>query len=211
MATIPLRDIGDRTHGPGKAAVRMLDFALRRFMRVEEYCRRPDCVFRIALVRSPEEIRLADGTFVRRGDPVGDLHYWNEHMPAMPEGKPALAWALAADRTVRQSLRELAEFVASDPRYRDVQAFTGEMGGMPIRGARRLASAGGRYGFESRPVAPPHGLTGRLRRWGENRLLRLLAWAYNPGSLRRRGASPAHCRLWMSRESLLSRYGPADI
>ena len=61
---------------------------------------------------------------------------------------------------MRDSLRELAEFVESDPRYRDVWAFTGEMGGVPIRGAQRLASVGGRYGFESRLVEPPHGLAG---------------------------------------------------
>jgi hypothetical protein len=213
MATIPLLEDGERVRGIGlgKAVVRLLDFALRRFMGIREYCRQPDCVFRIALVHSPDEVRLADGTLVRRGDLVGDLHYWNEHMPALPEGKPALAWALAADRAVRRSLRELVEFVEHDPRYREVRAFTGEMGGLPIRGARRLASAGGRYGFESRPVEPPHGPAGRLRRWGEDVLLLLLAWGFNPASLWRRGARPARCRLWMSREMLLSRYGCADV
>ena len=186
----------------------MLDFALRRFMRIEEYCARPDCLFRIALVYSPEDVRLADGTLLRRGDPVGDLHYWNEHMPALDEGKPALAWALAADRAVRRSLRELARFVDSDPRYREVRAITGEMGGMPTHGARMLAAVGSRLGFEVRPVGPPGGPAGRLRRWGENMLLRLLAWGYNPASLRRPGARPARCRLWMSRQTLLARYGP---
>jgi hypothetical protein len=179
-------------------------------MRIEEYCQRPDCVFRISLLHSPEEVHLADGALVHRGDLVGDLHYWNEHMPALPEGKPALAWALAADRAVRDSLRELAKSIESDPRYREVRAFTGEMGGMPRRGARKLEKSGSRYGFESRPVEPPRGLVGRLRRWGEDMLLRLLAWGYNPVSLWRRGASPARCRLWMSREALLSRYGRAD-
>ena len=131
---------------------------------------------------------MADGALVRRGDPVGELHYWNEHMPALAERKPALAWALAADRAVRRSLRELAEFVESDPRYREVRAITGEMGGLPIHGARMLAAAGSRLGFEPRPVEPPRGPAGRLRRWGEDMLLRLLAWGYNPVSLRRRGA-----------------------
>ncbi len=151
---------------------------------------------------------MADGALVRRGDPVGDLHYWNEYMPSLAEGKPALAWALAVDRAVRRPLRELAEFVESDPRYRGIQAITGEMGGLPVHGARMLAAAGSRLGFESRPVEPPRGPAGRLRRWGEDVMLRLLAWGYNPVSLRRRGARPARCRLWMSREALLSRYGP---
>ncbi len=110
MATLPLLKTAGRARqgGPGKAAVRFLDFILRRFMGIEEYCRRPDCLFRIALVRCPEEVRLADGTLVPLGDPVGDLHYWNEHMPSLADGKPALAWALAADRKVRRSLGELA-------------------------------------------------------------------------------------------------------
>ena len=128
---------------------------------------------------------MADGTLVRRGEPVGDLHYWNEHMPSLAEGKPALAWALAVDRAVRRSLRELAAFVESDPRYRRSPGDhrrNGRHAGS--RGANAGVGGGRRYGFESRPVEPPRGLAGRLRRWGEDMLLRLLAFAYNPASLR---------------------------
>jgi YkoP-like protein len=190
----------------GAAAVRGLDYGLRRLQGIEEYSRREDCIFRIALARASEEIRLADGTHVRRGEPVGELHYWNEHVPRLDEGRPALAWALAADRAVRRSLEALAEFVEAEPRFRGVQAFGGVMCGLPVRGAPSLATTGRRYGFEAGPADPPRGLAGRLHRAGEDILIRLLAWAYNPSSLRG-GAAPARCKVWISRKGLLARYG----
>ena len=151
---------------------------------IEEFVSDPIVCF-ASRWRGPKEVRLADGTHIRRGELFGELHYWNEHMPSLAEGKPALAWALTADHAVRQSLHFLAEFVETDPRYRQVQVFGGEMGGMPVRGMRMLASGGRRYGFEARPDDPPRSLAGRLRRWGEDMLLRLLAFAYNPASLAR--------------------------
>ena len=190
----------------GAGAVRQLDRFLRRVEGIEEFSRREDCIFRIGLVRASGEFRLADGTHVRRGDPVGELHYWNEHAPRFGDGRPALAWALAADRAVRQSLRALAEFVEREPRYRSVRAFGGVMCGLPVRGAPSLSATVRRYGFETWPFEPPRSLAGRLHLVGENMLVRLLAWAYNPGSLHA-GAAPARCNFWISRPALLARYG----
>ena len=62
------------------------------------------------------------------------------------------------------------------------------MCGLPIHGAPSLAVTGRRYGFETRPIGPPHGLARRLHRWGEDMLVRMLAWTFNPGSLRDAGA-----------------------
>ena len=188
----------------GRAAVRGLDRGLRRLEGVEEFCRRKDCIFRIALVRRREEVRLIDGTHVRRGDPVGEIHYWNEHVPRLGEGRSALAWALAADRAVRRSLQALAAFAESDSRYQNVQVFGGVMCGLPIHGVAesgrhraplRLRDAAHRT--SARPGALPAPLGRRYA--GPH-----VGVDVQP---RQPAPMPARCEIRISRKVLLSRYG----
>jgi ceramide glucosyltransferase len=195
-----------RSFRPLAAPVRLLDRCLRRLFHIEEYSRSVDCMFRVALTPAPEDLRLADGTHVRRGEPIGELHYCNEHVPSLAEGQPAVAWAIAADHVVKHSLQELAAFAGANPSFRGARAFGGLMTGLSPQGESVLAKMGRRYGFETGLVEPPRTWLGRLHRGGEDVLICQLAWAYNPTSLR--GAAPARRRCWISRKALLARYSP---
>lgn len=85
-----------------------LDAYLRRQYGIIEFTARTDCILRVAPAVAPRALTLSDGTSIRPGDPLLDLHLWNEHVPAIPPGGVTLRWATAAARCARNSLRTLA-------------------------------------------------------------------------------------------------------
>lgn len=188
-----------------RAAVKGLDFLLRRCYGIHEFSRHPDCVARLALARSPRELTLSDGTRIARGEIVGDLHLWNERVPPMPSGGPDLAWGLGFQRKLSRSLAELAAYVEVDPRYKGVRAFRA-VGSFMAGGA--LAALARRLGFEvvrdERPPSPWR----RFAEFWENAFNLALVWAYNAPSLRTRHLPGLkRVQLWIPRRTLIDKYG----
>ena len=91
-----------------EAFVHQLDPMLRRAHRVQEFTQDPQCVLRVALGFSNRDLQLSDGTWIRRGDPIVELHLWNERIPRMPPEGPDLAWSLRFYRRLVASLRLVA-------------------------------------------------------------------------------------------------------
>ena len=92
-----------------------LDRWLRRWHGVYEFTAHRDCLFRAERCLAEESLLLCDGVRVRRGDPLLKVHLWNEHMPAMGQDGPTIAWARRASRAVDTSLRELAPATGAGP------------------------------------------------------------------------------------------------
>ncbi len=178
-----------------------LDAHLRRRYGIVEFTASPDCILRIAPSVAPRTLSLSDGTHVREGDKLLDIHLWNEHVPTIPPGGATLRWAASAARCARASLRALAtaaqtgsvpEFVA----LRGCLRFDGRLLEAPFTG----------LGFDTiaeNPASPSEW----LRELGETCLVGMLLWAFNPAAL-------GHARLirprrfvWMSRARLLQRHG----
>ena len=66
---------------PIRALVVGLDEWLRRQNGMLEYSDSPDCMLRVVRRRAECEMTLSDGVVVVRGDPILDLHFWNERIP----------------------------------------------------------------------------------------------------------------------------------
>ncbi|MFQ5520710.1 MAG: hypothetical protein ACE5FK_04880 [Candidatus Methylomirabilia bacterium] len=140
-------------------------------------------------------VRLADGSEIRRRDPIGIIHLHNEHVAKLhDEGGGQHAGALRLRRAFVASLGRLARQVEKTDRYSRVKAFTA---------TTILHAATQRVGFESRPLPS--------RTW--SRLVaayqRALVAHLSPlGPLR---VTPRRFRdaraIWISRETLLRRYG----
>ena len=182
-----------------------LDRWLCRRFGIYEYSARADCLFRAELTRADEPVVLCDGQRVEVGDPLLELHLWNEHVPPMGQ-RPSVAWGRRTARVMGASLRELACHVAESPDCHAVIALRAQMRLRTGRQSAQLASIFHRFGFEAvarRRTERP----GSLRVFGENILVALLMLAANPVSLRSGFVRRDITRVMISREAFLRRYG----
>lgn len=99
---------------PARALVRAFDRFLSRCYGIHPFSNDPDCLLRLGLARARKQVVLKDGTTVRPGDLVGDLHLWNDRIPSMPPAGANLAWGLGFQRRLRRSLELLAERVEAE-------------------------------------------------------------------------------------------------
>jgi hypothetical protein len=184
------------------AAVRCLELVLRRRGKVYEYTTDANCVFRIGPGIAEDNLTFADGT--RPADVILDLHFWNEHLPAIPREGPRISWGLAMHGRVLHSLTLLAAHLEGDA-YPEVKAIRGEAALGSRVGRRQMCRVAKRYGFELFQGAPP--LRRRFRFFWENFLIWGLIWTFNRGGLRRKRLMKERFELWMSRDELVRRHG----
>jgi ceramide glucosyltransferase len=196
--------------GPLAAAVRRLDAHLRKQQKVFEFTDDPRCILRVSVEPSPVGFTMADGTEVRPGDPLGVLHLWNEQLPIIPRTGPDLLWANKMRSQIRRSLAELANAVEKEPRLRLAKAFGGTALFVSRNGEEQIARFAGRYGFDFVPDTRRPTLWDRLHALGQNMLVLMLQWAFNPGGLRGKRLMLPREPLWISRQVLLSRHGATD-
>jgi hypothetical protein len=184
-----------------------LDRWLRRWHGIYEYTAHRDCLFRVERCLADESLLLADGTRVRRGDPVLKIHLWNEHMPVMRQDGPTIAWARRASRAIQTSLRELARHMAQCSDLDPVVAICADMRLAPTKQCAQLTRIVSRYGFEAAKDSRV-GRPGPLRLIGENILMMMLVLATNPIAFRPAVLRRGHARVIMSRAKLLRLYRP---
>lgn len=197
---------------PLRLLVLALDALLRRVQGIYEFSQKPDCIVRIARRHSRTSRTLSDGTVVRPGDLIIELHFWNEHIPRIGGAGPDLAWGLAFYRRMRGTLVELARHVSTSPDLSTAVAFyavlTVPLAAEGPQYARLLRSLG--FDFNSPP--PLRGRWQRLRNCLELGYNGLLVWAFQPNSLRDRQFLGAfRAELWISRTALLARYGKSLV
>jgi hypothetical protein len=134
---------------------------------------------------------LADGTPMRRGDRVAELHLQNRlGVRLMQQGDQ---WKFLA--ALRKDFRALAEWMASDPALADVRA---------IWGTTILSRAAPRFGFMVRARPPT------LLRWLERFFLQGLLVIFSQEGIDRlkhgKVLRQYPQEVWMSRAQLLQRY-----
>jgi len=189
----------------GRAAVYGLDILVRRAYHVWEFTQDENCILRIALGKSAKDMTLSDGTRIQKGEVVGELHFWNEHLPRMEKEGPSLEWALKSYRLWRASLKKLAAYLENDPQFENVRAFRGESA--LLKDVLEGSALFERLGFD----LVRRDRTSVLKRFGEfweNLYTWWLIWTFNPGSLRSKKLSRMErAQIWISRQALLEKYG----
>ncbi len=186
-------------------AVFRLDRWLRQRNGIFEYSAEQRCLFRLERACADQAMALADGTRIRAGDPILKLHLWNEHVPAMGQQGPTVAWARQVSRAIEASLRELARYWAQHPELDDVQLICGEMHLGTAQQCAQLARILARYGFEALAESAS-GCSPALRRLGDQILIFMLILVTNPVALRNTIVRRYRTRIVLSRVTLARRY-----
>jgi ceramide glucosyltransferase len=188
--------------------VRLIDHILVRLYHIFEFNQEDRCLLRLSVSSSERAHTLSDGTCIQTGEPLGELHFWNEHIPPMPRNGPDLAWAITFNRQALYSLAQLAVFIEQNPRFDQIKAFRGD----PPFGSRfsqvQLEVLAGRWGFDVITRQEPGGALGRFAEFWEDVYAFGLLWAFNPASIQGKGFNGIkHDQLWISRDTLLDKYG----
>lgn len=184
-------------------AVFSLDRILRWRCGVYEFSTNPRCLFRIGPSHAEQSWQLADGTEIRAGDRILELHLWNEHMPAMGRGGPTVAWARQVSGRIQSSLAELARYIDETPEMHDVVAICADMHLGSRQRREQLGRIVARYGFVTVETCARIGAVHRL---GKLILICLLVLATNPAALRSTILRRQHTRLLLARTTLERLY-----
>ncbi len=134
-------------------------------------------------------VHLPDGTVVRPGDPIAEIHFWNDHIARRREAEAgAVTWHLVRD--FRADLGTLAQAMARREIAPRAKA---------VYGAGPIAPAAARFGFFVRPLPPG------LRRSALTGWQHMIRRAFRPpGVVQHTDAETSE--LWMSRAELLRRF-----
>lgn len=187
-------------------AVGSADTLLRRCHGVREFTGKRTCLFRIAVRRAAHETALSCGRTIRSGDPIIELHLWNEHFLRIPPDGPNLAWAKMMRRRFQDSLGDLAIHIDECTALGDAAAVCG-CGGIAYDGnGGKIIRFMQKFGFEVFPC-PQRSAGGRLVDFFCDFWVFLLVCAFNPRSARTDLLFRRRCELWMSREMLSRRFG----
>jgi hypothetical protein len=184
-----------------------LDILLRRWYAITEYSVENKCIFRIQLAEIGDIVRLADGTLVRPGDRIIDLHLWNEHLPRLPAEGATVKWALEMRRCLEVSLRELAAYLSVHQEFRDVRVLRGHIKLCVSEQCEQMARLCYRLGFEVAAVREPGSLIERLHGFGQNILISLMVLALNAVAIRADTLRRTTLNAYLSRKQLMSSFG----
>lgn len=188
-------------------AVRAWDRLLRQGMGVFDYTSEPRAFLRLQLTRARHPVQLADGTHVRRGEPVAEIHFHNERLPPLAPAGADLAWGLEFSRGLLVSLRELQVYLAARPELTSVRLVRGRVGFVEqghLESTRALAA---RFGLEFVARPAPGRRFWRASFW-ENLGTWIMVWTYNPASLEQKHFSRLlNAQVLISRAALDERYG----
>ena len=192
-------------------AVFGFDRWLRQRQGVYEYSDDPLCMFRVQRGQADCNVCLSDGTRVRKGDPVLNLHLWNEHVPAIGPKGISMNWAREMTRRVELSMCALARHLKWTRGLDDIVAIRGDMRLGTAQQSDQLARVASHYGFE--PAGPGHAVfgPGMLKLLAENIFICFLVLATNPAALRFPVLRRSHKLVYLSRAALETRYAPAAM
>jgi len=196
-------------YGALRQAILGLDRLLRCYYGVRTFSDDPACLLRIASGVVTAPVRLVDGARLATGDPILELHLWNEQLPRH-RGGGGLGWAARFRAMLDHSLRLPATEIATNPALADMRALRANTAFVTPGRGDNLARIATLYGFAA-PLDGGDGSAPRRRHLGEDLLVWGLALACNPLSLRTKSLRRARHELWISRDDLLRRYGAAPL
>ncbi|HJT07310.1 MAG TPA: hypothetical protein VJ747_10305 [Stellaceae bacterium] len=187
--------------------VRGVDALLRQRQHIREFTADNECLFRVAVAEARASLHLSDETFVRLGDPILELHFWNEHVPPMPADGPSAAWANLMKRLIRRSLVLTALYLEQERALASIVALHGAPPFRSRVGTAQMLRAAKRFGFDVVQPDAPGNWRSVIHEVLDGILIWALLLAFNPSAQRGDGMSRHRYHLWISRRKLLCCFG----
>lgn len=185
----------------GVLGVRGVDLLLRCCFGIKEFSKRSDCVLRVSVEPSPSKITLHDAAVVECGDPILELHFWNEHLIHCLGPHELFGWGFCLQRRVRFSLMLLADRLADDDNLANFEAVHASLT-VSLDRAERIFR---RLGFTI--CYPKRSILQRVHDFFEGFLIYSLIWAFHPYGVRKGKRAPRRAELWLSRSDFERIYG----
>jgi hypothetical protein len=190
-----------------QALIRRLDARIRKHEGIIEFSASTSCILRVVVTRAELDMKLSDGLVIRRGDPIIDVHFWNERLPKTSDA-PGLAWGGRFGRQLVRSFIDLAAALDADARLCDAVAIRARLAFAGDRNRDAMHRFAHWFDFEGGEQTGSPPLRRRLHDAAEDIWLVLLTWTFNPASLRSRRMIRRREDLWISKPKLQDRYGP---
>jgi hypothetical protein len=184
-----------------------LDGILRQRYQIFEFTADPACIFRAQLGCADRAFDLLDGTPIRQGDRILNLHYWNEQIPRVPLAGPTIGWARQFCHRMESSLCELARYCDANRAAHDVVAIAANVAQGTRQQRDQLNTILRRFGFAPPVALRPARCDARLRRLGENLLIAGMVLARNPAVLRVDTLWRDRTEVFLSAQELAERFG----
>lgn len=172
---------------PAHCAIAAIDSLLRLLLEIHEFTWDPRCILRYSKGFSRSAVTLPTGECVRRGDPILELHFWNERLRSSP-------------LPLRAALCTSFELLAHQLREKQCFAGVKAIHGILARGSRRPCGSEHRLGcsmyvMQRRESRHVHDLF-------EDILIHLPHWIFNPRGARPRNLRLSRVELWISASEL---------
>jgi len=187
-----------------RMVIRRFDNWLSRVEGVEPFTDDPQCVLRIQIGRINHDIAFPN-QIIGSDSKALFIHFWNEHMPIIPDKGADIAYGLKLRRLISYSMKLAAKYIQDTPSLRDVQV----IGGITTFVSHEQAD-GGRKSFEHMgfTIFPYPRKEGAFGEFWENFYGWWLMWAYNPVSARyRKMLEMQHTEFWMTRQKFIEKFG----
>jgi hypothetical protein len=189
-----------------RAAIRLIDTLVRKSEGVYEFSDDPECILRFQLRRATHSVTIGKDRILK-GEPVLEVHAWNERMPKLPKEGATLEWALQLRRRVIHSFKGVAKVMLQGHQYSRVRAVCGTSALFSFsdhKGGTRLMQ---HLGFA---VLPYHRPLGKFGEFWKNFFSWWLMWTYNDASLHSREFwRLQRTEIWMTADEFIRRYGGA--
>jgi len=194
--------------GKHRDPLSFLTIAIDRMQRslrgIYEFSTDPECIYRLSIESAPRDTILPDGTQFIKGERVGILHLYGEHMPVIPASGPSLAWASRMARQLERSAFLLAQHAATEKSLLSVPAFGNDVFLLHTQTNARLLE---RMGYAVLDAVMPDNVYQSFRMKTVRVWTWLLRRAFNRQSAIIAPADLQYCSIWISRRALLDKYG----
>lgn len=192
------RFLADQVSVVPRGTIKALDRIPRHILGIHEFSREPGCVLRYSRTRSTTAITMPSGEAVRLGDPILELHFWNDRLGS---DRYLRSSPVVLRSAFRRSLALLAQQLRSNQHFADIKAVHATLARIPSRSCRVHRPFGCALYVES----------GSSARWihdfFENFLVHSLRWAFNPNRAKQRPLRLRRLELWMAASDLTARFG----